>query len=141
MAVDHKQFDDFAKRFAGINAAELKKLEKDCVSELAARLLRSVVKATPVGIYPSGSGKVGGTLRRGWEIGTATNNSTGAEVRLINPTEYASYVEYGHRTRGGTGWVEGRFMMTNAVDTLRPKAQAIVDKKIAKYMEDRFNGK
>ena len=36
--------------------------------EIAARLLAKVIKRTPVGTYPSNSGKVGGTLRRmdGW---------------------------------------------------------------------------
>lgn len=37
-----------------------------CAKELAARLLRMVVKRTPVGEYPKSSGKKGGTLRRGW---------------------------------------------------------------------------
>ena len=38
--------------------------------EIAARLLAKVIKRTPVGTYPSNSGKVGGTLRRGWTAGT-----------------------------------------------------------------------
>lgn len=57
---------------------------EDCAKELAARLLRLVVKRTPVGDYSGDSytcasgeqhkghkvpGKVGGTLRRGWTIG------------------------------------------------------------------------
>ena len=37
-----------------------------CAKELAARLLRKAIKRTPAGQYPPGSGKVGGTLRRGW---------------------------------------------------------------------------
>lgn len=36
------------------------------VTEKVARLLRMVVKRTPVGQYPASSGKKGGTLRRGW---------------------------------------------------------------------------
>ena len=39
---------------------------ESCAKELAARLLRLVVKRTPVGQYPASSGKKGGTLRRGW---------------------------------------------------------------------------
>ena len=42
------------------------KFVEACAKELAARLLRLVVKRTPVGEYPKGSGKKGGTLRRGW---------------------------------------------------------------------------
>lgn len=32
-------------------------------------------------------------------------------VEIINPVEYASYVEFGHRTPSG-GWVEGQYMLT-----------------------------
>ena len=34
---------------------------ESCAKELAARLLRMVVKRTPVGQYPASSGKKGGT--------------------------------------------------------------------------------
>lgn len=37
--------------------------------EVAARLLSKVISRTPVGQYKKGSGKVGGTLRRGWTAG------------------------------------------------------------------------
>ena len=51
---------------------ELNKLQnpddfvESCAKELAARLLRMVMKRTPVGQYPESAGKKGGTLRRGW---------------------------------------------------------------------------
>ena len=44
-----------------------------CAKELAARLLAKVIKRTPVGQYPKGSGKTGGTLRRGWTAGQGGN--------------------------------------------------------------------
>ena len=87
--------------------------------EIAARLLAKVIKRTPVGTYPSNSGKVGGTLRRGWTAGTNQAATSYADsltvhhfgdtyvIEIINPVEYASYVEFGHRTANGTGWVEG----------------------------------
>lgn len=78
-------------------------------------------------------GMVGGTLRRGW---TTQSSGSGAEglksqgatqyaetlkvhhfadtyvIEVTNSTEYASYVEYGHRTARGNGWVPGHFMLT-----------------------------
>ena len=72
------------------------------------------------------SGKKGGTLRRGWTARTEQEAaSRGGEnnakayaqslpikkqgsnylVGVINPVHYASYVEFGHRTPGGKGWV------------------------------------
>ena len=86
--------------------------------EIAARLLAKVIKRTPVGTYPSNSGKVGGTLRRGWTAGTNQAATSYADsltvhhfgdtyvIEIINPVEYASYVEFGHRTANGAGWVE-----------------------------------
>ena len=59
------------------NVNKLSKELKDayfekCAKELAARLLAKVIKRTPVGVYPAGSGKVGGTLRRGWDANKAS---------------------------------------------------------------------
>ena len=72
-----------------------------CAKELAARLLAKVIKRTPVGQYDEGSGKVGGTLRRGWTGGKSSNATAYADslrvdkvgsdyvIEIINPTEYA----------------------------------------------------
>ena len=55
--------------------------------KLAARLLALVIPRTPVGQYPKGSGKKGGTLRRGWTAKTdeeaATGTSNGALVYYL----------------------------------------------------------
>lgn len=134
----------------------LKKLQdpdkfcESCAKELAARLLAKVIKRTPVGQYPAGSGKTGGTLRRGWTAGknsaaanyadSLTVNHVGGnyEIEIINPVEYASYVEFGHRTRSHKGWVKGRFMMTISEQELRTIAPKILEKRIKQYMEGVF---
>lgn len=121
-----------------------------CAKELAARLLAKVIKRTPVGEYPAGSGKTGGTLRRGWTSGEkqaaasyADNMSishTGDtyEIEIINPVEYASYVEYGHRTKNHKGWVKGRFMMTISEQELQQIAPKVLMKRMLNYMEGLF---
>ena len=118
-----------------------------CAKELSARLLAKVIKRTPVGQYPAGSGKTGGTLRRGWTgekrqaaahyANSVTVNHTGNvyTVELINPIEYASYVEYGHRTANHKGWVKGRFMMTISEQELQEIAPRVLERKVKKYME------
>lgn len=156
--IDYKELEEFAERFK-VGQGELDKLAESCVKELGARFLRSVTLKTPVGIYPQGSGKVGGTLRRGWTAlthedavkknvqtipehleGTNVSHRNGKyELVIDNPVEYASYVEYGHRA-GLSGWVEGRHMMQKAEEELRPNAQAIVNRKIQKWMEAIQNG-
>ena len=121
-----------------------------CVKELAARLLRMVVKRTPVGDYLASSGKQGGTLRRGWTDGTLTapqdyaqamtihHSGNTYEVEIVNPVEYASYVEYGHRTANHKGWVKGHFMMTISEQELEKIAPKVLENKIKKYLEGCF---
>lgn len=125
---------------------------EECAKELAARLLAKVIKRTPVGQYPSGSGKVGGTLRRGWtsDGSNGSGGSSGAkayvdnlivnhvgnmyQIEIVNPVEYASYVEFGHRTRDHKGWVQGRFMLTISEQELRDIAPNVIEAKIKKFL-------
>lgn len=121
-----------------------------CAKELAARLLAKVVKRTPVGQYPSGSGKSGGTLRRGWTGGKRASASGYVDsltvhhfgntyvIEIVNPVEYASYVEFGHRTRNHKGWVEGRFMMTISEQELQTIAPKVLEAKVMKYLKGCF---
>ncbi|MCI8488995.1 MAG: HK97 gp10 family phage protein [Lachnospiraceae bacterium] len=134
---------------------ELEKLQQNtdafldaCAKELAARLLRKVIKRTPVGQYPKGSGKMGGTLRRGWTgsqrasaqayaDSLAVSHSGGSYViEITNPVEYAPYVEYGHRTANHKGWVRGLFMLTISEQEIQESAPRILEKKIRKFLGD-----
>ncbi len=116
-----------------------------CAKELAARLLRLVIKKTPVGDYPKSTGKKGGTLWRGWTgkkssatdyVNSLTVHHFGNSyvIEIVNPVEYASYVEYGHRTANHKGWVKGWFMMTISEQELEKIAPKVLEKKIRKYL-------
>lgn len=145
--------------------AKMDEFMSSCAKELAARLLAKVIKRTPVGQYPAGSGKTGGTLRRGWTSGekhwregsggkTSVTNIGGASgyaqslkvdkvgneyvIEIINPVEYASYVEFGHRTRDHKGWVEGKFMLTISENEIRNSAPKILENKLKKYLGECF---
>jgi hypothetical protein len=118
--------------------ADLKAMERafpaflvECVQEMANRLLAKAVPRTPVD---------GGDLRRGWTIGQVTMTSAGAEIEVHNPVYYSPYVEYGHRTANGQGWVEGRFMMTISVQELERELPAIMDRKMGQFIA-RFIGR
>jgi len=154
-------------RMGSVNIQGLKDIQKQleklqdpdafveaCVKELAAGLLRMVIKRTPVGEYSKKSGKKGGTLRRGWtsqkSSGSEGMNTRGAAqfvdtlkvnhfgdtyvIEIVNPVEYASYVEYGHRTANHKGWVRGHFMMTISEQELQSIAPKILEQKIRKYL-------
>lgn len=146
-----------------------------CAKELAARLLAKVMKRTPVGKAPKldgpktvkikGSdgksrtflskngaikqkywaGYVGGTLRRSWTAGTIQKIGDAYQIEVVNPTEYASYVEYGHRQKPGRyvpalgkslkkGWVPGKFMLTISEQQLESQAPELLEKKLQNYL-------
>ena len=155
---------DMGKKMGGFDLSGLKELQQNlqklqdpdafveaCVKELAARLLTMVVERTPVGDYSGDSytcasgeqhkghkvpGKVGGTLRRGWTIGEIRKEGNVYKIDIINPVEYASYVEYGHRTADHKGWVKGHFMMTISEQELEKIAPKVLENKIKKILSN-----
>ena len=145
---DLRELRKLQERLNRVSEQEINAFLEACTQELAARLLAKVIKRTPVGQYPASSGKTGGTLRRGWtSAGTANSNAKQyAEsltvhqyggylvIEIINPVEYASYVEFGHRTADHTGWVPGRFMMTISEQEIQNIAPAVLEKKINKFI-------
>lgn len=141
---DVRGMKDFQKQLKKIQDSDA--FVESCIKELAARLLAMVVKRTPVGQYPAGSGMIGGTLRRGWTGGKVASAKEYANsikvnhfgntyvVEIVNPVEYASYVEYGHRTANHKGWVKGQFMMTLSEQELLNIAPRVLEAKIRKYL-------
>ena len=134
--VDVKELKAFRDRLDSLaGKTDLDAFYRQAAKELAARLLTMVKKRTPVDT---------GALRRGWTIGEVKAVEGGYEVEVLNPTEYASYVEFGHRTRlnpeGGRGWVKGRFMLQISSDELEAMAPKILERKLKKFLSQAVNG-
>ena len=134
--VDDKELKAFRNRLDSLaGKTDLDAFYRQAAKELAARLLTMVKKRTPVDT---------GALRRGWTIGEVKAVEGGYEVEVLNPTEYASYVEFGHRTRlspeGGRGWVKGRFMLRISSDELEAMAPKILERKLKKFLSQAVNG-
>ena len=175
--VNIRDLENFRRKVeSSLGASQLNIFIESCAKELAARLLAKVVKSTPVGDYSkeitvvakrdskhhkkgetytkrvNPSGKVGGTLRRGWTGGKdqkasfyagnlKVNHFGGVYViEIVNPVEYASYVEFGHRTRNGAGvgWVEGKFMLTISEQEVQTASRKILENKLKKKLEECF---
>lgn len=159
--MDYSQLTKLKKQLEKqCNAEQVDDFIQSCAKELAARLIAKTVKRTPVGDYSGDDyvdvngrhhkghyveGKVGGTLRRGW-----TSNKNATEyvnsldiqhtgdayiITITNPVEYASYVEYGHRTANHRGWVEGNFMLTISENEINQAAPQILQKKLTSYLK------
>ena len=157
------------KQLNKLQQSEVEAFVDSCAKELAARLLAKVIKRTPVGDYPKESGKKGGTLRRGWTSKTHEEAAGGTGkgsiaagkayadslkvnhfgnflvIEIINPVEYASYVEFGHRQQPGRyvpalgkqlkqGWVKGRFMLTISEGEIQDIAPQVLEAKIKKFL-------
>lgn len=140
-----RELKDFEKKLKSMKDPDA--FVESCAKELAARLLAKVIKRTPVGDYPKSSGKKGGTLRRGWTGEKRASASAYVDsltvhhfgdiyvIEIVNPVEYASCVEYGHRTANHKGWVSGVFMMTISEQELQEIAPKVLERKVKKYME------
>ncbi len=148
---------DFKKLQTKLNKLKEENVElfiEECAKELAARLLAKVIKRTPVGQYPKSSGKKGGTLRRGWTAKTHEEAASGGKtdakayadslsikhvgnelvIEIVNPVEYASYVEFGHRTANHKGWVQGCFMLTISEQEIQDIAPKVLEAKVKKFL-------
>lgn len=181
------------KQLSKIQQGNVEAFIDACAKELAARLLAKVIKRTPVKDYSkeievvakrdskhhkkgdtytkkvNPSGKMGGTLRRGWTSNTHEEAANGKGsptveqakayansltiqhsgnmlvIEIINPVNYASYVEFGHRQTVGRyvpalgkklkqGWVQGRFMLTISEQEIQNIAPKVLESKIKKFL-------
>ena len=98
------------------------------------------------------SGYKGGTLKKGWDVTPTTKQGNEYMCEVINPVEYASYVEYGHRQTPGRyvpaldarlkeAWVEGQFMLTKSEKEIQAFAPKRIEKKLNEKLEEMLNGK
>ena len=75
------------------------------LNKISQKLIAKVKLKTPVGKIK------GGTLRKSWR-----SKKDGDLARIVyNNVKYGPLVEYGHRTRGGKSFVDGRYMLTKSV--------------------------
>lgn len=156
---DYKQLQKLRQNLAKLQTVDMDRFCREMSKELAARLLALVIPRTPVGRYSKAGGKKGGTLRRGWTARTGqeaagrggennakayaqslpiTKQGGNYVVEVINPVHYASYVEFGHRTPGGKGWVAGQYFLTLSEQDLRALAPALIEKRLEALLREVF---
>ena len=149
---DKKELEKLQKQLEELEKGKARdKFFEDCAKEMAARLLSLVKPKTPVGVYDDPSRK-GGTLRRGWTGGKNTDAEAFAKsleieksgntytITVENNVEYAPYVEYGHRTRGGKGFVQGKHMLETSEQELKARSPKILQDKLEKFLKGVLNG-
>ena len=88
------------------------------LNNISQKLIRKVKLKTPVD---------SGVLKKGWR-----SKKDGDLARIVyNNVKYGPHVEYGHRTRGGKSFVDGRYMLTKSVqeieDTLTSEFSMMIE--------------
>ena len=131
--VDDSEFQEWAKEVkTEANASLLKQEVAESTKRVGAQLLKTLKSTTPVGQYTDG--RTGGTLRRGWDIQGPSISATGIILTAVNNVEYASYVEEGHRTRGGGGWIEGQFFMKDSFDQVEDQLSRLITPTLQRFL-------
>lgn len=95
---------------------------------LTRELLRMLIKATPVD---------SGYLKDGWFVIALTKTAGGYEAEIANNTNYASYVNYGHRTKSG-GWFDGKFFIELSVAELKDITQPLLERRLREHLKEAF---
>lgn len=132
--VDTRELRQFKEKLESINTDSLL---KEIAADLAARLLRKVKKRTPVDT---------GELRRNWQVSNIRLFERFCVVEIYNSTEYAEYVEFGHRlvrkTKDGDKkfirWVPGKFMLTLSTKELENIKDRIIRQKVEAWLKEVF---
>ena len=98
---DFSQLRELRDRIERLSRVDFDVFCRQIANDLAKRLLSMTIRRTPVGKYPAGSGKTGGTLRRGWVVSRVKKTGNYYAITVSNSVLYAMYVEYGHRQEPG----------------------------------------
>lgn len=141
-----------------VDLSQLKKLEKNMKSidtmllitkiakDLTARILALTIDNTQV---------VSGRLKGGWVGQDVYDGSISAKqhvntlpivnsgrtitITIKNSVEYAVYVENGHRTPNGNGWVKGQYMLRLASIDVVDKSPKYIQKMLEKELKGVFD--
>lgn len=104
--------------------------------EIAQIVLDEVIEKTPGGQT--------GALKNNW-VSNIIKGGDVYKIEVINPLEYAEYVEFGHRQQPGRyvkaigkrlkkSWVEGKFMLTITERDLQRNLDKIVKEKVEAFI-------
>lgn len=95
---DYSEFIALRDKIERLKNFDLDAFCMQITRELGQILFDAVVQRTPVDTEE---------LKRKWIVNRVGKNGSMYEVEIINPLEYAEFVEFGHRKRNNRGWVKG----------------------------------
>lgn len=147
MATSHFDFREFQRMLKSFNDAVddniIEQFIRDFLIEMAERANRKIKMRTPV---------VNGDLRRNWMVSDILKEGNIYKIEIFNNTEYAIYVEYGHRQEVGRyvpaigkklvkPWVEGRFMMTISMKEIERELPIYLERRQTELLNKILSGR
>ena len=137
--IDVSSLINFRDQIHQLEAQAANEFFESLAKDIAARLLRKVIKRTP---------SKTGNLRNLWGAGNdikVKKTGNNYEVNIENSASYASYVEYGHRQTPGryvpeigkrlvNDWVDGKFMLTLSEHELKGQLPGIIKRKMDAWL-------
>lgn len=115
-SIDTKAISEYQMRVLRASN-RLKDFERKFLNTLANMVMQRVMPRTPVDT---------GRLRRSWKVSKVSEKGNVLQITIYNDARdngadesYASYVEFGHFTRGRVSWVEGVWMLTISTDEVK----------------------
>lgn len=136
MGLNYSQFRKLRDNFSKLSDEYEAWLQSFLLNE-ANRFMALVKPLTPVDT---------GDLRNHWKIGKIFRQGDMLCVEIINPMEYASFVEWGHKQTPGryvpqigkklvNDWVEGAHMMQISLDRIYAEMPARFNSEFTKWLK------
>lgn len=132
-SIDTKAISQYQKNVLEASK-KLKDFERRFLETLAGMVMERVIPRTPVDT---------GRLRRSWKISKVTEKGGILEITIFNDARdngmdesYASYVEYGHFTRGRVSWVEGVWMLTVSTDEVKNEMSRVWNRLFNEFVKE-----
>lgn len=136
MGLNYSQFRKLRDNFSKLSDEYEAWLQSFLLNE-ANRFMALVKPLTPVDT---------GDLRNHWKIGKIFRQGDMLCVEIINPMEYASFVEWGHKQTPGryvpqigkklvNDWVEGAHMMQISLDQIYSEMPARFNSEFTKWLK------
>ncbi|WEV37729.1 HK97 gp10 family phage protein [Lactobacillus sp. ESL0677] len=123
--VDDSEFKAFTDKITNaVNSGQLKQAIGESAGRIGQQSLKQFKANTPVDT---------GNLRRSWQVDGPHYDGTGWGIKLSNNAEYSSFVENGHRTRGGGSWVPGQFFMEKSKTQIESQLPFLITPLLVKF--------
>lgn len=131
--IDVKGIKEYQKNVLAAHN-KLVNFEKRFLETLANMVMQKVIPRTPVDT---------GRLRRSWKVSKVEEKGGSLQITIYNDARdngaaesYASYVEFGHFTRGRVGWVEGRWMLTISTDEVKAEMTRVWNRLFNEFVKE-----